>query len=329
MRTKNSLAILTLVAAAVAATSSASAERAFICPTSSNAVPATSVAVALRPVEDAQTRRLSAIDAITDSAEAERREDAAAEAYLNDRWAALSPLAAAGDAQAMARLADTLRDSDDPATIRVWFSLAQCSADRGNAFANLELVRFWWHQKGDGSVADIKFNRRLAMDYAGRAAAQGQVEALGWIGVYIAGNVHQYPADPSLAGRVLELCARADAEGCQRSLVAPTPYDYGLSSPEVAFWLGRLAERQPLMFAERRDKAWSKLSPAEVGALRERLDAFRPLNWAEIAPRWSDLQSDIIESGAASPNPPSECTNSTPWCRGKALTSTTVGKPTR
>lgn len=329
MRTKNSLAILTFVAVAVAATSSASAERAFVCSTSSDAAQATSVAVALRPVEDAQTRRLSAIDAITDSAEAERRTDAAADAYLNDRWAALSPLAAAGDAEAMARLAENLRDSDDPATIRVWLSLAQCSADRGNAFANDELARFWWHQKGDGSLADIQFNRSLALDYAGRAAAQGGVGALRRIGVYIAGNLHQYPAALSLAARVLELCARADAVGCQRALVDPRPYDYGQSSAEDAFWLGRLAELQPLSFAERRDKAWSELSPAEVDALRERLTAFQPLSWAEIAPQWSKLRTDILESGATSPGAPSACTTATPWCRGKALTSTSAGKPTR
>jgi hypothetical protein len=326
MRTNFSLAILVFF---VAATSSASAERGFVCPMGSNTARPAGVATALRSVEDAQTRRLSAIDAIADRVEAERRADAAAEAYSGERWAALYPLAAMGDADAMARLANDIRDSDDPATIRLWLSLAQCSAGSGNAFASDELARFWWHQKGDGSLDEIQSNRGLAIDYAARAAAAGEMGALNRIGVYIAGNVHQYPAAPPLAARIAELCARADAVVCQRAIVDRRPYDYGQTSVEDAFWLGRLAQRESASFTEQRDTAWSKLSPTELDALRVRLSAFRPLTWAQVAPQWSKLKLDILASGAGSSGGPSACTTATPWCRGKAVTSGSLGKPTR
>ncbi len=323
MRTGFWLATALFAGAMASAAPCLAADLTFTCPVGPSSAQPGAVAAALKPVEAAQTRRLAAIEALTDAKEADLRTDAAVATYHQDRWSALSPLAAAGDSAAMARLADDLRESREPATVRLWFALAQCAADRGHPYARDEMARWWWHQQGDGSIGDIQANRALAMTYAARAAEAGAIGAINRIGVYIAGNVHQYPAALPLAARVAELCARADVASCQQAIVSRTPYDYGQDVLEDAFWLDRLARREPAAFAASRDRAWAALTPIDRATVQTRLATWQPLTWREAAPAWATLERDILAQGAT------VCTASAPWCFGKALPPTPAGKPTR
>jgi hypothetical protein len=166
------------------------------------ATPRLSVDEALAGVEADRAAVLAAADH-GDEAELERRV-----ARLKARRAeVLGPLAARGDAEALAQLASDLRD-DDAATAR-WLALVTRAAGRGHPGAHDELTRWWWHQRGDGTLAAVQAARARALDHAEAAARGGEWHAVERIGVYIRGDVHQYPANPPLAARVRALAARA------------------------------------------------------------------------------------------------------------------------
>jgi len=217
--------------------------------------------------------------------------------------AALEPLAARGNAEAMHRLATRLRDSDAPGDIRRWLDLETAAAQQGHPTAHDELARWYWHQRGDGSIGDVQRNRAIALDHAGQAAAGGQKHSIGRIAVYIAGNVHQYPANPGLAREVLVVCARAGHPLCQEQLALPGPYDYALSTEERRLWLSRVAARQPGRFGETYDEqaAWQAAA------------------WMALTPEWAELRRRILDHGATSVGPDAPCTTMTPWCRGALI----------
>lgn len=153
-----------------------------------------------------QAAVLAAADA-GDEAELERRV-----ARLKARRVeVLGPRAARGDPEALAQLAFDLRD--DPAATGEWLRLVTEAAERGHAGAHDELTRWWWHQRGDGSMAEVQRNRARALDHAEAAARAGDWHAVDRIGVYIRGDVHQYPADPGLSARVQALARRKPAWG--------------------------------------------------------------------------------------------------------------------
>ncbi|HEY8571242.1 hypothetical protein [Phenylobacterium sp.] len=230
---------------------------------------------------------LAAADA-GDEAELARR----VERHRAARAQVLEPLAGAGNAEAMFRLAWDLRDEEAPGAIVRWQRLVTRAAAGGHPDAHDELVRWWWHQKGDGSLAAVQRYRARALDHAAPAAAGGQWHAINRIGVYIAGNVHQYPANLPLAAKVLRLCARGGHRECQERLAGAGSYDLGADPAERAFW---------------RDVA--------AGLAVD----WRPEPWAAMAGEWRELRAEILAHGAGSVGTYGPCSTSTPWCRGSAV----------
>lgn len=222
--------------------------------------------------------------------------------------AALEPLAARGNAEAMHRLAKRLRDSDVASDVRRWLALETAAARQGHTEAHDELARWYWHQRGDGSIEDVQRNRARALDHAGQAAAGGQTHSISRIGIYIAGDVHQYPANPELAREVLALCARAGQPLCMEQMALPSSYDYGLAPAERRAWLTRLATRQPVRFGP----AAGSLTGEEQTAAAD----WTPTPWTALDREWTDLRQRILAHGATSVGADAACTTMTPWCRG-------------
>lgn len=166
------------------------------------------VTAVLAPIEARRTVALQQVEALPAGAQDARLERLGAD-YRRDRALALAPLAAGGNARAMVGLASALRDSREPADVRRWLALASCAARLGDNQARDELVRWRWHQRGDGSLGAVQANRAAALDYAEQAAAAGAMAPLSRIATYIAGDVHQYPANPALAARLRALVVRA------------------------------------------------------------------------------------------------------------------------
>lgn len=255
----------------------------------------------------------------TTSAQDEDDLEALMRAYNGARRRVLAPLAARGNAEAMMRLAQDLRDSSTREDIAQWFRLANCASRLNHPEAHDELVRFFWHQRGDGSIAYVQKSRAIALSYAGKAAAAGNVFGLARIATYIAGNVHQYPADLPLAHRLLELCARADGDPCQQRLVARMPYDYSEDPVSAHLWLSRLAARHPESFAAQRDMVWDKLTPNERAAAERAEMTWRAATWAELKSEWREIQDQILLKGLASIGADTVCATQTPWCRGEGI----------
>lgn len=230
--------------------------------------------------------------------------------------AILEPLAAEGNAEASYRLATRLRDSDAPQDVRRWFALTNEASRMGHPQAHQELVRWYWHQRGDGSIEDVQANRATAMDYADKAAAQGVFFSIARIAVYIAGDVHQYPANPALARRLLELCAQTGASQCQEELVARSPYDYRLTPAEAYHWLFQLAARSPARFNRARDLAYDQLSPGDQAIAKEAANRWRPASWSDLRPQWLRIRSEILSFGQRSVGSDAPCMTARPWCRG-------------
>lgn len=276
---------------------------------------------ALRPLEAAHTANLSALDQALPKSGAED-----ADAHLEDllrahregRRRVLDPLAARGNREAMIRLASDLRDASSPDEVARWLDLVTRASELGDPQAHDELVRWYWHQRGDGSIEQVQANRATALAFAGKAAEGGNMWAISRVATYIAGDVHQYPANLPLARRLMELCARTDTSFCQEVLAGGSSYDYGQSPTEVHLWLSRLAARAPLRFAPRRDLAWSRLTVEERVAAERIQEAWRPAPWSGLRREWDGIQEEILRHGETSTGVLEDCTTQKPWCRGRS-----------
>ena len=276
------------------------------------------VAVALAPLTakmKAAEARLDAPAETETGSERDRQYDALVAAHEVAESGVLEPLAAHGNAEAMHRLAIRLRDSSAPGDIRRWLSLETAASDLGHPAAQDELVRWYWHQKGDGTIEDVQRNRKVALDYAGQAATAGQMYSINRIAIYVAGNVHQYPASLAIARRLMELCAKVDYAPCEESLALNVPYDFRVSAEERYLWQSRLARHSPERFSKRLDLAWSGPEPAAQVAIRRSEQAWSPAAWAKLDGEWAEIKTLILAHGATSVGADTPCTTATPWCR--------------
>lgn len=276
---------------------------------------------ALRPLEAAHTANLSALDREpprSGSEDPDARLEDLLRAHREGRRRVLEPLAARGNSEAMMRLASDLRDGSSPDDWARWLDLVTRASDLGDPLAHDELIRWYWHQRGDGSIEQVQANRAIALAFAGKAAEGGNMWAISRVAVYIAGDVHQYPANVPLARRVMELCARTDSNFCQEVLAGGSSYDYGQSPTEVHLWLSRLAARAPVKFAPRRDLAWSRLTVEERVATERAEEAWRPVPWPELRQEWGEIQREILRHGETSTGILDDCTTQKPWCRSRS-----------
>lgn len=277
------------------------------------------VAAALSTIEVEQTQALASLEG-TGPPDADGQLDRLLHDYYAKRRRALEPLAASGDAQAMMRLASDIRDSETPDEVGRWLNLVRCASEFGDPQAHDELVRWYWHQRGDNSIEQIQANRAIALTFADKAALAGNMYGIGRIAGYVTRDIHQYPANPDLGRRILELCARTGDSRCEEQLAATSPYyDYGLSAGEAYLWFSRLAVRQPERFAERRDLAKSRLSEAEMDVARREQAAWAPVPWSRLRLEWRRLRDEVLDRGALSPGELMDCDTATPWCLGTAL----------
>lgn len=278
------------------------------------------VAAALGPLTAEMKAGEARLDAqAATGSERDRQYDALVDAHEVAESGVLEPLAARGNAEAMHRLAIRLRDSSAPGDIRRWLSLETAASGLGHPAAHDELVRWYWHQKGDGTIQDVQRNRGIALDYAGKAATAGQMYGIHRIATYVAGNVHQYPASLEIARRLMELCARTGYAPCEESLALKAPYDLRVTAEERWLWLSRLARQSPERFSQRLDLAWSALEPAAQATIRRSEQAWRPAAWAKLDGEWAEIKTLILAHGAASVGPDTPCTTMTPWCRGELI----------
>jgi hypothetical protein len=232
--------------------------------------------------------------------------------------AALQPLADRGNSEAQYRLSLRLRDAGAVDDVRRWFDLVNAAARSGHPEAELELNRWYWHQRDGGSIEDVQRNRTRSMAYAERAADEGAMFGIRRIAVYISGAVHQYPPNLDLARRLLELCAETDDQGCQEALVGG-PYSYAISPARSYFWLHRLANRQPERYSQSLKAAYERLPTDEKNYLSAQAAAWHPTPWMLLKARWDGLRNEVLAYGATSVGPDAPCTTATPWCRGKLL----------
>ncbi len=235
------------------------------------------------------------------------------------RLETLGPLADGGNAEAMFRMARELRDATTPEEIARWLQLATRAAEGGHPTAHDELVRWWWHQKGDGSIAAVQRHRTRALDHAAEAARLGNWHGLDRIAVYIAGDVHQYPASLPLAARVMRLCARGGRSECQERMAGAGSYDFGAAPEERYVWLVLLAAQQPGRFGGRTQTVRTSLRAEAVAVADQQAADWRPATWPQLADEWAQLRSEILAHGAGSVGVYGPCSTSTPWCRGGAL----------
>jgi len=274
------------------------------------------VTEALAAIEARHTSDLKALDGAPPGADTEAKVEALTQGYRNARRDALTPLADGGNAEAMMRLAAEVRDGSSPEEIARWLALAGRAAELDHPLALDEMVRWHWHQRGDGSIAFVQASRARALVFADRAARAGNMYAISRIGGYVGGDRHQYPANPALGREVTELCARTGYDVCQESLARPQPSISPGTPVETHLWLSRLAERHPERFAALRDLAWRELTPEQQSAARVVEAAWRPVPWSALQGEWGELGRRILAHGAASIGADTPCTTATPWCRG-------------
>lgn len=232
------------------------------------------------------------------------------------REQALRPLVARGNGEAMYRLAADLRDSADPGEVARWFELISSAARTGHPVAHDELVRWWWHQKGDGSIGAVQRYRARALEHAEAAADSGYLRSLNRIAVYIAGDVHQYPASLPLARELMRLCAQGGYQECQERLALRSSYEFAENQDERYFWLSVLARRRHELVGARMAAMQVSMSAEHAVLLQERAGAWRPATWAELRPQWRRLREAVLAHGASSVGVYGACSTSTPWCRG-------------
>lgn len=247
---------------------------------------------ALAGVERQHTDALAAFEPRADSEASEAELERLLARRHAARAQALEPLAAHGNAEAMYRLGSDLRDSPAPRDVRRWLELTSSAANRGHPLAHDELARWWWHQRGDGSLAAVQRHRARALDHAEAAAQGGDWAGVNRVAVYIAGDVHQYPANLPLAREVMRLCARAGSRDCQARLALRSSYAFAADEAESRLWQ-------------------AVLSSHSGGAA-----AWRPATWSELRPAWRRLRAEILAHGRSSAGVYGPCTTSTPWCRG-------------
>lgn len=239
--------------------------------------------------------------------------------YDAKEQAALQPLANRGNSEALFQLSLRLRDATGAEDVGRWFELVNAAAAQGHRDAELELNRWYWHQRGSGSLQDVQRNRFISMEYADRAAGAGGMFAIRRLAIYVSGSVHQYPPNLELAWRLLELCAETDDQQCQELLVGQGPYDDAHSPARTYFWLHRLADRQPGRFSEPREAAFHRLSEDEKASLPALAALWRPTSWRSLRPQWRDIREKIMAYGETSVGPDVSCSTATPWCRGRLL----------
>jgi hypothetical protein len=264
---------------------------------------------------DGELEKLEQDASLSNANDADARLDELANAYRRARVDVLGPLAARGNADAMARLSDSgLRDSDAPADVDQWFKLISCAADLGHPFSLDELVRWYWHQRGDGSIAQVQANRATALAFANRAALSGNLFAISRIATYVAGDVHQYPANLSLARRLMRLCAQTGDRSCEEALAGEWVYDPGLSAMDAYAWLSRAADGEPERFAKQRDISWDKLTAEERLSATRAARTWRPTPWRDLQTDWNAIKADILANGETSTGALLSCGTQRPWC---------------
>jgi hypothetical protein len=250
------------------------------------------------------------------SGDEDARFDELTDAYDQARTAILVPLAARGNADAMVRLADSdFRESADPVKVDRWFALTTCAAGLGHPTAFDESVRWYWHQRGDGSIGQVQANRATALAFANRAALAGNMFAISRVATYIAGNIHQYPVNLLLGQRLMRLCAETGDRGCEEFLAGDWVYDPGLTPAEAYRWRSLAANSEPERFADRRDLAWAKLTAEERVAAIQTTMTWRPTSWRNLQNEWKAIEADILDYGQTSTGVLPSCGTERPWCR--------------
>jgi hypothetical protein len=267
---------------------------------------AAQVQEAERPVEAQHTARMLTFDrAAADAfgAAMERQHAELQHIYHAARFRALYPLAAEGNSYAVHAISTQYRWAESGFTDHAeWFRLLSCAALLGNPMANVQLMQWYWHERGDGSFADIQRNRSTALDHAERAADVQFMGGVNMLGVYIGAGRHQYPQSASIGRRLLTLCARTSDQFCKSALVEAVELgrSYGPEDPvETYLLLEDLAAAQPALYAAKRDSFRSTLSPAQLQA-SARSTAWRPASWADLKPEWLQIRRDILANGCPS-----------------------------
>jgi hypothetical protein len=270
---------------------------------------------ALRRLDDEQTAREAPLHASASGNDEDRQRafDSLVENFQSKERRILEPLAAGGNAEAQYRLSMRMRDADSPDEVRRWFELLTSASALGHPQADEELVRWYWHQQGDGSIQQVQANRARAFAHAERAVDQGHMLSLVRIATYVVGDVHQYPANPGLARRLYVLCARADYDPCQERLVGSAS---GLSATESYVWLARLAAKRPASYAAAAERAFARVAPEEQAAAKAQAERWRPATWPALKGEWEQVRRDILAFGETSIGQDVPCTTMAPWCRG-------------
>ncbi|MEO8113588.1 MAG: hypothetical protein ABI655_04335 [Phenylobacterium sp.] len=265
------------------------------------------VTQATRPLE-AQSRAQMLVTgggAADESSEAAEKALANREhAYHRARFAKLYPLAARGNANAIYQLSKQYGGgesgfNDEAESLR----LQRCASDLGEPQAEVEMMRWHWHQKGDGAFATIQRNRSVALDLAARAAEAGNLGGVASLGVYIGDGFHQYPESPSLGRRLLTLCARAADDFCRSELVKAAKFGrrYALEDPvDTYLLLEALAATQPALYGTTRDSFAASLSPAQLQSAQRKASAWEPTSWEALKPLWLEVRRDILANGCPS-----------------------------
>jgi hypothetical protein len=262
------------------------------------------------------TARLEQDAARSPTAGEDARFDNLTDSYNEAREVILQRLAAQGNADAMYRLSDAhVRESDAPADVNRWFALISCSAELGHPGALGELVRWYWHQRGDGSIRQVQANRARAFTFANRAAMAGNMFGVSRIATYISGDLHQYPGNLKLGQHLLLLCAKTGDRLCEESVAGEWGYDPGLSAMDAYEWVSRAAGSEPERFAKRQEIASGKLTPAERERARRAVATWHSTPWADLQDDWKAIEEEVLAYGETSTGALPACDTARPWCR--------------
>lgn len=260
------------------------------------------VAEATRQVETDHKARMAGLDTATAGGAARDREFGELQhAYHRARFQAVYPLAAEGNAHAVYELASQYRWVESGFTDDVeWLRLLTCASGLGDPGASVELMRVFWHDKGDGSFATIQRNRAVGLDLAKKAAAGGDMGGIESLGVYIGMGRHQYPVNGGIGRRMLSLCAHAPRGFCKARLVEAADENrrYRLEDPVDAYLLlEAAAAEQPALYGERRDRLRASLSPKQLDAAARKPERWRPLPWDAFEAEWRAIRAEVEANG--------------------------------